>query len=287
MTLRLPSARTPLAWAGALFALALTLALALLAGPAFAEPKFPPLTGRVVDSAHVLDAATVSAITERSQALETSTGRQLVVATVPSLEGLDVQEYGYQLGRAWKIGEAGKNTGVVLVVAPSDRKVGIEVGYGLEPVLTDALSSVILQQKVLPKFRSGDLNGGVLDGANAIADQLALPDEEARQANTQAASAQVSGRRGGHRSGGVSGVIGFIILAVVLSSVFGGRRRRYGAGGGVGGWLPWVILGAMSSRGGRDDDWGGGGGGWGGGGGGGGFSGGGGSFGGGGASGSW
>ena len=262
----------------------------LLAGPAVAAPKFPPLTGRVVDAAHVLDAATVEAITARSKALEDATGRQMVVATVSSLEGLDVQEYGYQLGRAWKIGEQGKNTGVVLLVAPSEKKVGIETGYGLEGELTDALSSVILQQKVLPKFRQGDVNGGVRAGADAIADQLGLPEDEAR-ARVAAASTQQSTQRPYHhsRSGGVPGIVGFIILAVVLSSIFGGRRRRYGyGGGGVGSWLPWVILGAMSSRGGRDDDWGGGGGGWGGGGGdGGGFSGGGGSFGGGGASGSW
>ena len=210
----------------------------------------------------------------------------MVVATVPSLEGLDVQEYGYQLGRAWKIGEKGKNTGVVLLVAPNERKVGIEVGYGLEGTLTDALSSVILQQRVLPKFRSGDLNGGVLDGANAVADQLALPDGEAKARTAEAASAAEQRPERRHRGahGGVGAIVTAIVLFAVFSSIFGRRGRS-----GMGGWLPWVILGALSNgRGGRDDDWGGGGGGWGGGGGGGGgFSGGGGSFGGGGASGSW
>ena len=271
---------------------AAAVALLVAGRPALAAaPTFPPLTGRVVDAAHVLDAATVEAITARSQSLEQSTGRQLVVATVPSLGGLDVQDYGYQLGRAWKIGEAGKNTGVILVVAPNEKKVGIEVGYGLEATLTDALSSVILQQRVLPKFRAGDVNGGVLDGANAIADQLALPDDQARQSNAQAATSQDETHRHRHsRSGGASGFVGVIILFFVISSLFGGRRRRGLGGGGGMGWLPWVVLGAMSNRGGRDDDWGGGGfggGGFGGGGGGGGFSGGGGSFGGGGASGSW
>lgn len=276
---------------GRLAAALTAAAVALLAAgrPALAAPAFPPLTGRVVDAAHVLDASTVEAVTARSQALEQSTGRQLVVATVPSLQGLDVQDYGYQLGRAWGVGEKGRNTGVVLVVAPNERKVGVEVGYGLEGVLTDALSSVILQERVLPKFRAGDVNGGVRDGADAITDQLALPDDQARAANTQAASAQDDRRHHRHsRNGGLPGFVGVIILFFVLSSVFGGRRGRRGGGGGMG-WLPWVVLGAMSSRG-RDDDWGGGfgGGGWGGGGGGGGgFSGGGGSFGGGGASGSW
>ena len=257
-------------------------ALLLFARPALAAaPAFPPLTGRVVDAAHVLDAATVEAITARSQSLEQSTGRQLVVATVPTLGGLDVQDYGYQLGRAWKIGQAGKNTGVILVVAPTEKKVGIEVGYGLEATLTDALSSLILQERILPKFRAGDVNGGVLDGANAIADQLALPDDQARQANSQAASDAARPQRHS-RSGGAPGVVGLLIFFFVLSSIF--RGRRGGRGGGLG-WLPWVALGALGS-GGRDDDWGGGGGGFGGGGGGG-FSGGGGSFGGGGASGSW
>ncbi len=266
---------------------AAAVALLALGRPAFAAPKFPELTGRVVDAAHVLDTATVQAITARSAALEQSTGRQLVVATVPSLEGLDVQDYGVQLLRAWKIGEAGKNDGVVMVVAPGDRKVGIETGYGVEGTLTDALSSVILQERVLPKFRSGDVNGGVRDGADAIADQLALPDDQAKAAVAQAAASQDDGRR--HRpsrSGGLPGIVVLVIMFAVFSSLFGGRRGR---GGGLGGVLPWVILGAMSGRGGRDDDWGGGGfgggGGWGGGGGG--FSGGGGSGGGGGASGSW
>ena len=263
---------------------AAAVALLVAGRPALAAaPTFPPLTGRVVDAAHVLDAATVEAITARSQALEQSTGRQLVVATVPSLGGLDVQDYGYQLGRAWKIGQQGKNTGVILVVAPTDKKVGIEVGYGLEATLTDALSSVILQERVLPKFRAGDVNGGVRDGADAIADQLALPDDQARQTNTQAAAATSdTGRHVHSRSGGAPGFVGLLILFFVVSSIFG--RGRRGGGGGLG-WLPWVALGALGGRGGRDDDWGGGG--FGGGGGGGGFSGGGGSFGGGGASGSW
>lgn len=279
--------------AAAAFAAA-ALALVAAATPALAAPAFPPLTGPVVDTAHVLDATTTQAITDRSNSLRSSTGRQLVVATVPSLQGLDVQDYGYQLGRAWKIGEKGVNTGVVLVVAPTEKKVGIEVGYGLEGTLTDALTSVILQEKVLPKFRTGDVNGGVLDGADAIADQLALPDDQARQSNAQAATDQDETRHHRHsRSGGGPGIVGLIIIFAVLSSIFGRRRSRFGGGGGGLGWLPWVVLGSMASRGGRDDDWGGGGGGFGGfgggggDGGGGGYSGGGGSFGGGGASGSW
>ena len=258
------------------------------ATPAFAALTFPALTGRVVDDAHILTPAVVQEITQRSEQLEQATGRQLVVATVKSLQDDDVQDYGYQLGRAWKIGRAGKNDGVILLIAPNERKVGIEVGYGLEPVLTDALTSVILQTRVLPKFKAGDMPGGVQAGADAIADQLALPADQA-QANVAQATAQKAKPAPRERSHGIPAIVILFILFFVFSSIFG---RRGGRGGGVGSWLPWVVLGALSNsgRGGRDDDWGGGGGGWGGGdggGGGGGFSGGGGSFGGGGSSGSW
>ena len=121
--------------------------------------------------------------------LEQKTGDQLVVVTLPSLQGYEIEDYGYQLGRAWGIGQKGKNNGVVFIVAPSEHKVRIEVGYGLEPILTDALSSVILQEQVLPKFRAGDFDGGVVAGTDAIIDQLGLDPAQA-QANAQAATAQ-------------------------------------------------------------------------------------------------
>ena len=274
--------------AGILAAFAL---LFVAATPAFAALTFPALTGRVVDDAHILTPAVVQEITQRSEQLEQATGRQLVVATVKSLQDDDVQDYGYQLGRAWKLGRAGKNDGVILLIAPTERKVGIEVGYGLEPVLTDALTSVILQTRVLPKFKAGDMPGGVQAGADAIADQLALPADQA-QANVAQATAQKAKPAARERRHGIPAIVILFILVFVFSSIFGRRGGR--GGGGVGSWLPWVVLGALSNsgRGGRDDDWGGGGGVWGGGGGdggggGGGFSGGGGSFGGGGSSGSW
>ncbi len=238
-----------------LAAFALLLAAAT---PAFAALTFPALTGRVVDDAHVLTPAVVQEITQRSEQLEQATGRQLVVATVKSLQDDDVQDYGYQLGRAWKIGRAGKNDGVILLVAPNERKVGIEVGYGLEPVLTDALTSVILQTRVLPKFKAGDMPGGVQAGADAIADQLALPDDQA-QANVAQAATQKAPPAPRERSHGVPAAVILFILFFVFSSIFG---RRGGRGGGGMSWLPWVVLGALSnSRGGGGDDWGGGGGG--------------------------
>jgi len=263
-------------WRGFALAAALVVfSLMILGGRAVAAPTFPPLTGRVVDDAHVLSPEIQADLTAKLAALEAKTGRQLVVVTLPSLQGYDIEDYGYQLGRAWGIGQKDKDTGVLFIIAPSERKVRIEVGYGLEPVLTDALSSVILQEQVLPKFRSGDIAGGVVAGTDALVQQLGL-DPTTAQAN--AVQAERAPPRRHHE--GLGAVVSFFLVMFVLSAVFRGGRR----GGGMGWILPLMFLGGMGGGGGRDDDWGGGGGG---GGDGGGFSGGGGSFGGGGSSGGW
>ena len=248
------------------------LLLAFFAVPAIAAPTFPALTGRVVDGAHVLSAQTQADLTAKLADLETKTGRQLVVVTVPSLQGDEIEDYGYQLGRAWGIGQKGQNNGVLFIVAPTEHKVRIEVGYGLEPILTDALSSVILQEQVLPKLRTGDTEGGIVAGTNALITQLTL-DPATAQANV--AKATQAAKPHGVPFGAI---FGLIIFFIVFSSIF----RRHG-GGGMGWLLPLMILNSGS----RGGGWGGGDGGGFGGGGGGGFSGGGGSFGGGGASGSW
>ncbi len=263
-------------WIAALLAL---VTLALLAGQALAAgPAFPALTGRVVDGANILSPQVEAELTTKLENLERTTGRQLVVATVPSLQGYEIEDYGYQLGRTWGIGQKGTNTGALLIVAPTERKVRIEVGYGLEPILTDALSSVIIQTAILPRFKAGDLEGGVAAGTDAVIQQLALPDEEAKAKAEQAFQVSSEPSRGQ----GVSPILVLVILFIVfmgLSRLFGGRGRR-GRGGGLGSALPWIILNGVLSSG-RGGGWSGGGGG------GGGFSGGGGSFGGGGSSGSW
>lgn len=252
-------------------ALALT-AQAFLPQPALAAPKFPPPNGtHVVDQAGILSPDTEAKLNDELTALQERTQHQVVVATVSSLQGLEIEDYGYQLGRTWKIGREKEDDGVVLLVAPNERKVRIEVGYGLEPVLTDALSSVIVNQVILPKFKAGDFDGGVSAGTGEIVKQLDLPEDQAKAVAAKAKTEKSDGPP----------PLAFLILVFVLFVVFAslsGRRRR----GGLGSALPWIILGSMS--GGRDR-----GGGWGGGGfgGGGGFSGGGGSFGGGGSSGSW
>jgi uncharacterized protein len=261
------------------------LFLALLLAPtlALAQPKFPPLTGRVVDNANLLSPATEQKLTGELAALEQKTGRQLVVATLPDLQGYEIEDYGYQLLRAWGIGRKEQDDGVILIVAPTERKVRIEVGYGLEPVLTDALSSVIIQRAILPKFRAGDFEAGVVAGTEELVRQLGLPADEARAAVAQA-EAQQAARRSQGASDGIPWpmIVTILLIFWVLSGVLRafGARRRFGGGGGM--W--WLLPLILSSSGRRDGGgWSGGGGSWGGGG----FSGGGGSGGGGGASGSW
>jgi uncharacterized protein len=274
----------------------------LVAAPAMAQ-TYPPLSGRVVDAADLLQPAQEAELTQKLEALEAATHRQLVVATVPSLDGRDIQEYGVGLGRAWRIGQQGANNGVILLVAPNERKVGIEVGYGMEGVLTDALSGQIIRDTILPRFRDNDYPGGIIAGTDALIAQLQAPPEAAERNLRQAAANDQ--QRTSHRRGGSivplliwGGIFLFIVLPALGAGLsgrrYGGRRRvsTWGPGhrGGDSG-LGWMVLGAAlgsMNRGGGGSSWGGGGGSsWGGGGGGGGFSGGGGSFGGGGASGGW
>lgn len=245
---------------------ALSLALLLLAVltglAAAAEPDFPKLTGRVVDAAGILSPEARTRIDGKIKAHEDRTGDQLVVATVPSLQDLTVEDYANRLARAWGIGQKKTNNGVLLLVAPKERKVRIEVGYGLEGALTDALSKTIITTAVTPRFRQGDFSGGVEAGVDAILPILAGDADEWQ-------------RRAPVREDAVDPVtvvfwiVVIIALVIVLTRMNGGGRR--GRGGGF------VVIPGPS-------------GGWSGGfsdGGGGGFSGGGGSFGGGGASGDW
>ncbi|UTP39189.1 TPM domain-containing protein [Phenylobacterium sp. LH3H17] len=255
-------------------------ALALLvvsAGAVSAAPKFPPLTGRVVDGANLLSPSAEQQLTAELADLEAKTGRQLVVATVPDLQGYEIEDYGYQLLRTWGIGDKARDDGTILVVAPTARKVRIEVGYGLEPVLTDALASLIIQQRILPAFKSGKMEEGVVDGTRAIMQQLSLPDDEAKAAVAAAAPA----RQEAGGSGGPPLIFILFILFWVLGGVFGLFGRRQRRSGGLWWLLPLIL--SNSSRGGGGWSGGGSSGGFGGGG----FSGGGGSGGGGGASGSW
>ena len=269
----------------------LWLALLALATPAAAQ-TFPQLTGRVVDQANLLRPEQELDLTSKSEALEAQTGRQFVVATVNSLEGRPIEDYGYRLGRHWRIGDEKRDDGVILLVAPNEKKVRIETGYGARVFLTDAVSSVIIRESILPRFKAGDFGGGITAGADQIVKMMSLSPQEAQR---QAGSAERREKARGKSGAGLIPAAFWLMIAVfVLLSMF--RRssgRRYGRRRG--GVDPWIVLWGLNelsqaSRRGRGG-WGGGGGfgGFGGGGGGGfgGFSGGGGSFGGGGASGGW
>ena len=224
-----------------------------------AAPVFPALSGRVVDEAALMSRKQAHQLTQQLAAFEKRSGIQLVVVSVDSLDGETIEEYGYQLGRHWGIGQKGKNNGVLLLIAQDERKVRIEVGYGLEGALPDAIAANIIQTRILPAFKRGDMVAGILAGSQGI--MQALAGEYQPVDNTSKADKQ----------GGPWLFILVVIAMIVLHNLRGGgggpggrRRAAYMAGGfGAG------------SFGGRT------------GGGGGGFSGGGGSFGGGGASGGW
>lgn len=246
---------------------------ALLLAPTALAQDFPaPNQTRVVDAANLLDAGQEAALDARLKSYETETGRQMVVATIPDLQGYPIEDYGYRLGRSWGIGSKDKDDGALLIVAPNDRKVRIEVGYGIEPQLTDALSSVIVNTQILPRFKAGDFPGGIEAGTEAMMAQLKLSPEEAAKRSQSILAQQQSGGDGGAVLFWLF-IFFFFVMPFFFSLIRGGRRgRRFGHS-------PIIIWGPS--------DWGGGGGGgssWGDGGG---FSGGGGSFGGGGASGSW
>lgn len=262
------------AGAGAL-ATALAAALCLLAAVALAYAlTFPPLTGRVVDEAGILDPATTEALERKLADFEAKTTGQFVVVTLKSLQGTSIEDYGYQLGRYWGIGQKDKNSGVLLIVAPNERKVRIEVGYGLEGDLTDAVSKLIIENAILPRFKAGDYAGGITRGVDDVIQVLSGGAEEWKARAKQ---------RSDHQPPSMDLLI-FALLLLVFFYVWRRMSRQsriYPPGSRRGGWSgPIIIPGSWDGGGSSDSSWSGGGGG-------GGFSGGGGSFGGGGASGSW
>jgi uncharacterized protein len=143
------------------------LVLLSLLAPALAQ-TFPPLSGRVVDAADLLSPEQEAQLTSELEALETKSTDQLVVVTVPSLEGYAIEDYGIRLARSWAIGQKDKDNGVILIVAPNDRKVRIEVGRGLEPIMTDALASVVINSTIIPRFRRGEPAEGIVAGVKDI-----------------------------------------------------------------------------------------------------------------------
>lgn len=279
------------------------LALLLIPGLAWAL-EVPPLTGRVMDLAHVLPAVTAAALTSDLAAHETKTGNQVTVLVLPSLEGEPLEEWSHRVATTWKLGQKGTDNGVLLLVALKEKKVRIEVGYGLEGTLTDLRSAHIIRNEIVPRFRAGDIPAGIEAGVAAILKTI---------------EGTYSAPEPGIPTYSRDETISRVILAVVVGLVFGflisSGHRAVGAiaGGAISFFFsPWIVpaliaaattallvallapllaggAGGRFRRGGHDWSWpGGGSGGFGGSfGGGGGFSGGGGDFGGGGASGDW
>ncbi|QGM48048.1 TPM domain-containing protein [Methylocystis heyeri] len=246
-------------------AVALALILTFFLGGAWAAIDFPALEGRVTDQAGILSQPVKTALEDKLKNLEDKSSIQLVVATVRSLQGSDIEAYANGLFRAWKLGLAKKNNGVLFLVAPNDRKMRIEVGYGLEGVLTDAVSSVIIRAAVAPRFKAGDFDGGVERGVDAIIEVLSTDTSEwTRRAASHSASDEQDA---------LLPLLFFLLFVFIIIYMSRNARGRGGGGG------PFVILPPSGGSG------------WGGGsssfGGDGGFSGGGGSSGGGGASGDW
>lgn len=263
----------------------------------------PPLTGRIVDLAHVLPNSTTDSLTAQLAAHETQSSNQVAVLIVPSLEGEAIEEFSHRVATTWKLGQKGTDNGVLLLVAIQERKVRIEVGYGLEGVLTDIRSAQIIRNEIVPRFRAGDIPGGVTGGVTAIVKTI----EGTYQAPDKAVPRKENDI--------IEQVVVAVLIGLFVGLLFMNIHRLIGpiAGAGVTTLLaPWVVPALMASgitllllltigasgTGGRRsrssgiDDWvwySSRGGGWGGGsfGGGGGFSGGGGDFGGGGASGNW
>jgi uncharacterized protein len=258
----------------------LCLLLALVASAsAFAQAlTFPDLTGRVVDQAHLLPADAQQALEQKLAALEDKSGIQFVVATVSSLQGQEIEPYANDLFRHWALGEKTKNNGVLLLVAPNEKKVRIEVGYGLEGTLTDALSKVVIANAIAPRFKAGDFPGGIGRGVDDVITILTTDASEW----TKKPKVRVD-----DPNAAFDAILPFLIVALVIFIIW--NNRSGGSGGGGGGRRgggPFIILPGPGSFGGGGGFGGGsfGGGGFGDGGG---FSGGGGSSGGGGASGGW
>lgn len=242
----------------------LVLMLWLFAVSARAELTFPALTGRVVDDAQMIEPSVRAQLSQQLQAHEQATGEQLVVVTLPNLQGATIEDYGVELGRHWGIGQKDKNNGALLIVARDERKLRIEVGYGLEDRLTDAQSSVIIHQVITPSFKAGNFSKGISDGVAAMLVVLGGNPLDEPSTVYESAGDPADDFVSRHPALFVFLVMLFILTVFVcqMLGILPAGRGGSGGGGGFGG------------------------GGFGGGGGGG-FSGGGGSFGGGGSSGGW
>lgn len=234
-------------------------------------PPVPKVQKPVYDYAQLLSSSQEQRLNQKLIKYADTTSTQIVVVTIESLEGSEIQYYGAELAQKWGIGQKGKDNGLLILVSKNDRKVGIQTGYGLEGSLTDALSRRVIEYYITPEFKKGNFYAGLDQGTTAIIQILA---------------GEFKGEPRSNSNGDEGKGIGFIIFVIILIILFISNRGGKGRGGrrsSTGDILPWILLSGMGSN--RSSGGGFGSGGFGGGGFGGGFGGGG--FGGGGASGSW
>lgn len=237
--------------------LALTGVFALLMAsmPSLAEPKLPKLTGRVVDNAGMLQASTRSQLTKTLAQHEQKTSNQIVVATVKDLQGYSIERFANELARKWQLGQKDKNNGVLLLVAKAERKVRIEVGYGLEGDLTDAISANIIHGVITPAFKRKQFDQGISQAVAAIMQAIngsyTMKKTNKKQNKASAAGVIImliimalfsligggGSGRGGRRRGMLYGAgMGAGLGGGFGSGGFGGGGGGFGGGGASGGW---------------------------------------------------
>lgn len=214
----------------------------LMAGASFADPTLPPLTGRVVDQAGILDSGAAQRLTEQLARYEAKTSTQIVVVTLADLQGYPIEQWGLSLLRSWQVGQKDKNNGVVLVVAPKERQLRIETGYGAEGPLPDATADAIIRHVIVPRFKQQDYGGGIFAGVQSI--------EAALDGSFTAPQESAGG--GSQLPWPAFLIVGLWCLIVIVNvlrnrgsrgtRLYGGRRRDiywggggWGSGGGFGG----------------------------------------------------
>lgn len=222
-----------------------TLKAALLAlmlcwvGAAFADVAVPPLTGRVVDRTATLGSDQKASLEQKLEAFEDRKGSQVAVLIVPTTEPETIEQYSIRVAEQWKIGRKKVDDGVILVVAKNDRKLRIEVGYGLEGVLTDLTSKRIIDEEIAPKFRNGDFAGGISAGVDRMlrvidGEPLPAPKPQGQYANNFSIEDIFN----------PFVIVGVLVLGGLFRSVFG-RLFGSAAVGGIVGFLAWLFIGSL------------------------------------------
>ncbi|AGF74574.1 putative membrane protein [Bartonella australis AUST/NH1] len=213
---------------------------------AYPQGRYPSLTGRINDVARLLDDATIEDLTKKLAALEEKAGDQVVVVTIPSLSGMDIETYSNSLFRIWSLGQKQINNGVLLVVAPNERRVRIEVGYGLEGELTDAISTVIINNFILPNFREGNYRKGIIEAIDAIINVITNNDSDfTYRIKEQAKIIEIKRKQAEKEQMIANAIIFLVFFAVIglpiLAMIFGKKvgPQKYRWMGIV--FTPWFI----------------------------------------------